>query len=138
MSEVLSCFSFFVGELPMTRNVADRKNWRALANEKKRWAILIRAAAGQVKAAEPCDLIITFRSVKADENDTDNLYARAKSPLDALKRCGIISNDNRKTIRLRVKPEKVAHRNEQGTLIEWREILPFDDVQERVGNEGYE
>lgn len=131
--DLVSVTSFFIDELPMTRNAADRRHWRALHNEKKRWFYLIRAAAGIIKAAEPCNVIITFRTLKY--NDKDNLHARAKSPLDALQRCGIISNDDPQTIHLTVKQDLVKHRKDCGTLIEISEVSPLDAEElERSGS----
>jgi Holliday junction resolvase RusA-like endonuclease len=120
-----SVISFFVDELPMTRNESDRKHWRALADEKKRWVYLIQGETEFVKAVEPCDVTITFRTIKP--NDPDNLFSRCKSPLDALQRAGIITNDNADTITLHVKQELVKHRKDCGTLIELVEILPFTE-----------
>jgi len=128
-TDLVSATAFFIAELPMTRNEADRKHWSALADEKKRWQLLIRIAAGQIKAAEPCRVAITFRTLR--ENDKDNLHARAKSPLDALQRAGIISNDNPQTITLEVRQELVKHRGECGTLIEISELSPLIYDQKR-------
>ncbi len=123
MSKRATVFSFFIDQLPMTRNEADRKHWSELANEKKLWLFLIRQAVGNYKAVEPCRVTITFRTLR--KNDEDNLFARCKSPLDALQRAGIITNDDPDTITLTVKQELVKRGN-VGTLIEF---LPLDDEE---------
>ena len=114
---------FFIDELPKSENKTRRSNHWQQTDEKKRWRFLVNAASrdphGNIPhAPEPCEIVMTFFVMR--QMDNDNAMARCKVPLDALRYCGIITDDNPKVVaKLTASQNIVRHRNEQGVLIEF-------------------
>lgn len=94
-----------------------RTHWTCRKKLLTKWQYLVMAAAAGRKHLGPCRITITrhYASIPLDQ---DNCYAAAKLPLDALRKCGIIKDDDSQTVlSLSCKQVKVATRKEQGTEI---------------------
>lgn len=62
------------------------------------WSIKQAQTKGLQKVTEPCDILIDFfESTK--RRDVDNIQSSTKYILDAMQKCGVLPNDNRKWVR---------------------------------------
>lgn len=94
-----------------------RMHWTRRKKLLVKWQYLVMEAAAGRKHSGPCRVTIT-RHYASTPLDRDNCYAAAKLPLDALRKCGIIKDDDNQTLMsLSCKQVKVATRKEQGTEI---------------------
>ena len=94
-----------------------RMHHREYARVRDAWTVLVRGAARLEKAAAPCRVEIV-RRYPGRPLDLDNLYAAAKVPLDALRRAGVIPDDDPETVvSLSCTQRKAARRSEAGTTI---------------------
>lgn len=94
--------------VPMSRNARDRAHWSARKKELDDWTLLIPQASKANKHTEDDKrrlVEIVFCKMRGPMSDPDNLYARAKVPLDALTRRGWIRDDGPQHIELRVREE---------------------------------
>lgn len=94
-----------------------RMHWTRRKKLLTKWQYLVMAAANGKRHVGPCHITI-IRNYASSPLDQDNCYAAAKLPLDALRKCGIIKDDDNDTVlSLSCKQAKVATRKEQGTTI---------------------
>lgn len=94
-----------------------RMHWGKRKKLLVKWQYLIMESAAGKKHKGPCSVrIVRYYAYRPLDND--NLYAAAKIPLDALRKQGIIADDDTSTMRsLQCEQVKVSKKIEQRTEI---------------------
>lgn len=94
-----------------------RMHHHAYKKVRDRWTLLVREQAGPPRKLNRCEVEIERRYARMPL-DLDNAYAASKIPLDALKRAGVIRDDDPETVTaLRVKQTKVDTVDEEMTIL---------------------
>lgn len=94
-----------------------RMHFGEYKKEKVKWQWWLKKEAGTLKAPSPCRIEM-HRHYAKQPMDIDNLYSTAKIPLDAMRECGILAEDNPDHVEsLSMKQFKVAKIIHEKTVI---------------------
>ena len=93
MSDVYE-IAFQIPGLPATTNANGRKHWALKAKEARHWKKEVAAAIGYNKPSKPLPRAsLTLTRASSVAPDFDGLVSSFKHVIDALRECGIISED---------------------------------------------
>lgn len=128
---------FTIPLMPMSRNARDRAHWSDRAQELNDWTLMIPMCAEkfrQGKTDPKRRVEIVFRKSRGPLQDRDNLYARVKTPLDAVVKRGWLYDDSPQYVDLIVREEISGKRGQ--TIIAVSEVKPKADTPPKAKPEG--
>jgi Holliday junction resolvase RusA-like endonuclease len=95
------CVSFFINDLPLLPNRLNTMHWAERGKDRKKWHALVGAALVGKKPQKPLTrAVVTLVRYSSVRPDNDNLTASFKPVIDGLKVCGVIVNDDPKTLEM--------------------------------------
>ncbi len=131
---------FTIPFVPMSRNTRDRVHWSQRHKELSDWTLQIPMCeeSSRQKEGERRMVEIVFRKARGPLQDKDNLWARAKVPLDAIKNRGWITDDSPTHIELLVREEVTGKRGQTIIAIseirEKRNLTPDERLAEKLAD----
>lgn len=101
-----------IHQLPKTTNMIGKASIWYTQKERILWRSLIGMAVGNKYPPKPLEkAFVTLIRCSSNQPDTDNLYAAAKFPIDALVFHGIVRDDKPTIMKLFCDWEKAAPKN---------------------------
>jgi len=107
-----------IPRIPLTRNQADQSKWWGRHRQTKLWRTEILVAFGR-RAVPPKKAHVDITVYRGKSQDPDNLVASMKPILDALVKCGWLTDDNDAGVVLSVREVPYTKLQDRRTIIEW-------------------